>query len=274
MTTENRPAYSEPFTPEALAAVPSIPGLDGITPEWAWGDSLGAAVKVAVIDSGIDGSHPAISGAVTGYVGVSEDAEGNPLFDFDPHGDDYGHGTACAGIIRGLAPEAELHSVKVLGRRSGKGSIFSAGLQWAIDNGMQVCNMSLGTTKRDYFVVLHELADQAYFRNVMLVTAANNLPTPSFPSVYASVISVGAHAIQDPMLFYYNPAPPVEFGALGVGVRVAWRDGEWLTATGNSFAAPHIAGIVARILGKHPGLTVFQVKMILRALAANVMRSG
>lgn len=272
MSSEPRPAYSEAFAPEALASVPSVPGLDSITSEWAWGDSLGAGVKVAVIDSGIDVQHEAIGGAITGYVGVSEDAEGNPIYDFEPHGDDYGHGTACAGIIRALAPEASLYSVKVLGRRSGKGSIFSAGLQWAIDNGMQVCNMSLGTTKRDYFVVLHELADQAYFRNVMLITAANNLPTPSFPSVYASVISVGAHTIQDPTLFYYNPAPPVEFGALGVGVRVAWRDGEWLTATGNSFAAPHIAGIVARILGKHPGLTVFQIKMILRALAANITR--
>jgi hypothetical protein len=53
-------------------------------------------------------------------------------------------------------------------------------------------------------------------------------------------------------------------------VDIAWRNGERLTATGNSFAAPHIAGIVARILGKHPSLTVFQVKMILHELSANV----
>jgi subtilisin family serine protease len=88
------------------------------------------------------------------------------------------------------------------------------------------------------------------------------------------VISVGAHAVQDPTLFYYNPSPPVEFGALGVGVRVAWRAGDWLTATGNSFAAPHITGLIARILSKHPGLTVFHVKMILRTLAANVGHGG
>jgi subtilisin family serine protease len=268
------PAYSEPFMPDAITMVPAVPGLDVVTAEWAWGGSTGAGVKVAVIDSGIDAAHEAIGGSVAGYVAVSEDAEGTPIFDFEPHGDDYGHGTACAGIIRGLAPEAELHSVKVLGRSSGKGSVFIAGLQWAIEHGMQVCNMSLGTTKRDYYAMLHELADRAYFRNVMLVTAANNLPTPSFPSVYASVISVGAHAVQDPTLFYYNPSPPVEFGALGVGVRVAWRSGDYLTATGNSFAAPHIAGLIARLLSKHPGLTVFQVKMILRTLAANVGRGG
>jgi subtilisin family serine protease len=90
--------------------------------------------------------------------------------------------------------------------------------------------------------------------------------------VYASVISVAAHGVQDPQLFYYNPNPPVEFGALGMGVRVAWHDKTRIAATGNSFAAPHITGVVARILSKHPELTTFQVKMVLRALAANVVR--
>jgi subtilisin family serine protease len=137
---------------------------------------------------------------------------------------------------------------------------------------MHVCNLSLGTNKPEFFDALHELADEAYFRNVVLVTAANNLPAPSFPSVYASVISVAAHGVQDPHLFYYNPNPPVEFGALGMGVRVAWHDKTSITATGNSFAAPHITGVVARILSKHPELTTFQVKMVLRALAANVVR--
>jgi len=62
----------------------------------------------------------------------------------------------------------------------------------------------------------------------------------------------------------------VEFGAPGIEVLVAWDDGGWITATGNSFAAPHITGIVARILGKHPGLTLFQMKTVLRALSANM----
>ncbi len=56
-------------------------------------------------------------------------------------------------------------------------------------------------------------------------------------------------------------------------MRVAWRDGGWLTATGNSFAAPHISGLVARILAKHRGLAVFHVKAILRAVAANLSRT-
>jgi subtilisin family serine protease len=243
--------------------------MAGITAEWAWGGSTGAGVKVAVIDSGVDASHPAV-GSVQGYVGVDLDGA-RPIYQTEVHADSYGHGTACAGIIRSIAPDVELYSVKVLGGAlSGQGMVFAAGLRWAIENGMQVCNLSLGTTKRDFYAVLHDLADMAYFRNVILVTAANNMPKPSFPSVYASVIAVASHSERDPYRFYYNPEPPVEFGAPGIDVRVAWTGNSYVTSTGNSYAAPHMTGIIARMLAKHSNLTVFQVKSMLRALSANV----
>jgi subtilisin family serine protease len=91
--------------------------------------------------------------------------------------------------------------------------------------------------------------------------------------LYASVISVASHEGKDDS-FYCNPRPPVEFYAPGVDVHVAWLAGGWLTVTGNSFAAPHISGLVARILAKHPGVTVSEMKVILRALAANVLHAG
>jgi subtilisin family serine protease len=159
-----------------------------------------------------------------------------------------------------------------MGRRGGKGATLLAGLRWVIEHDMQVANLSLGTTLRDFFGALHEVTDEAYFRHLVLVTAANNFPTPSFPCEFASVVSVASHEQDDPYLFYYNPAPPTEFGAFGIDVPAAWKGGGISKVTGNSFAAPHIAGIVARILEKHPSLTVFQVKAILRALAANVVR--
>ena len=275
MSETRRPAYSAPFAEGGLAWLQPIGAMESlITPEWAWEGSRGAGVKVAVIDSGIDASHPLVGGPVSGYVLISDSPDGL-VYDTQPHSDAYGHGTACAGIIRHAAPDCELYSVRVLGPGlSGKGIVFAAGLRWAIENGMDVCSMSLGTTKKDFFGVLHEMADEAYFSDIMLVTAANNMPIPSFPSVYSSVISVGSHAINDPFLFYYNPNPPVEFGAHGVDVRVAWQDGATITATGNSYAAPHLAGVIAKILGKHPGLTVFQMKSILRALAANMSKSN
>lgn len=269
-----RPAYSEAFAPDALQRLPSTLPLDGITGEWAWGGSTGRGVKVAVIDSGIDANHPAIGGGVSGYVAIRQGPDGL-AYDMAPHEDVFGHGTACAGIIRSLAPECELYSVQVLGTAlSGRAAVFAAGIRWAIEHGMHICNLSLGTPKRDYYGLLHELADLAYFRNVLLVTAANNQPVPSFPSVYASVISVAATEEKDPYRYYFNPAPPVEFGAPGIDVRVAWQGGGWLNSTGNSFAAPHITGLATRLLAKHPHLTVFQVKTILRALAANVAPPG
>jgi subtilisin len=163
--------------------------------------------------------------------------------------------------------------VRVLGARlSGKGIVFAAGLRWCLSNGMKVANLSLSSGKRDYFGLFHEIADEAYFRNMMLVSAVNNVPAPSYPSLYSSVFSVAAHERNDPFGLDYNPSPPVEFGAPGIDVEVAWLDKGTITATGNSFAAPHVTGLIARILGKHPDLTPFQVKTILHALADNADR--
>lgn len=269
-----KPAWSWQFEREQLAAVAPLK-LDGpITPEWALAGSTGAGVKVAVIDSGVDGGHPQV-GPLQGSVVVDLDkGTGEAVVREQDHGDAFGHGTACAGIIRAAAPECELYSVKVLsGALQGKGQVFIAGLRWAVDAGMHVVNLSLGTGKRDYFAELHELVDQAYFKGVMLVTAANNLPQPSYPSLYSAVFSVAAHEGRDPSAFDYNPAPPVEFGAPGIDIDVAWRDGSVIRASGNSFAAPHISGVITRVLSKHPGLTPFQVKTVLHALAQNANQS-
>ncbi len=271
--TSERPGWSQPFEPGALRELEPVEPIESVTPEWAWGGSTGKGVKVAVVDSGVDAGHPAVAGRVAGYVAIEEGPDG-PVLDVSPHEDLFGHGTACAGIILSLAPECEIYSVRVLGRLlTGRGSVFAAGIRWAIENGMDVCNLSLTTPKKDLSGILHELADDAYFRNVMLVTSANNMPIESFPAMFSSVISVASHDVDDPYLFYYNPSPPVEFGAHGVDVKVAWQNHGWMTATGNSFATPHIAGIIAKILGKHRGLTAFHMKVILRGLAANVSGS-
>jgi subtilisin family serine protease len=268
-----KPAWSWQFAPGHLQPVGASVLPLPISREWAWADSTGRGVKVAVVDSGIDPDHPAVGG-VAGGAAFEHDptVPGGVQVEEGPHPDLFGHGTACAGIIRGLAPDAELYSVRVLGRRlTGKGLVFAAGVRWAIDHGMHVLNLSLSTSRRDYYALFHELADLAYFRGVMVVGAVNNVPAPSYPSQYASVFSVAANQHTDPFAITYNPAPPVEFGAPGIDLEVAWLDGTTVTATGNSFAAPHVAGLIARILAKHPSLTPFEVKTILRACATNAI---
>lgn len=265
-----RPAWSWEYTEGLRRTVPRL-AVDGpITREWAWDAATGRGVKVAVVDSGIDAAHPAVGSVQGGAVITMERGSDEAVVSEEEHTDAFGHGTACAGIIRSIAPDCELYSVRVLsGQLSGKGPVFLAGLRWCIDAGMHIVNLSLGTGKRDYFAELHDLVDEAYFKNMVLVTAANNLPQPSYPSQYAAVFSVAAHDGHDPYAFHYNPTPPVEFGAPGIDVEVAWKDGSTIKASGNSFAAPHITGIAARILSCHPELTPFQMKTILHALAAN-----
>jgi subtilisin len=241
-----------------------------VTREWAWGGSTGNGVTVCILDSGVEPSHDLV-GAVHRAVAVSLDADGNPLVEEDTEGDLCGHGTACAGVVRSLAPECTIVSVRVLGAGfTGSGDILLGGLRWAVEQGYDVVNMSLSTTKRQFAGILHELTDVAYFRRSVLVASAHNMPVESYPWKFSSVISVGSHEEPDPLTFFYNPDPPVEFFARGVDVEVAWLGGSRIRCTGNSFATPHMSGICALILGKHPDLTPFQLKSVLYLTSTNV----
>ncbi|HEY1617155.1 MAG TPA: S8 family serine peptidase [Streptosporangiaceae bacterium] len=255
---------SSPPDPVALIPQPSV------TPEWTWGGSDGSGVRVCVLDSGVDASHTRV-GPLARSVAVGTGPDGQPeIADCAPE-DRAGHGTACAGIIRSVAPGVELCSVRVLtDGKFGSGAALLAGLGWAIDQGYDIINLSLATTRMEFCSALHELADRAYFRRSILVTSASNMPVRSYPWTFSSVLSVASHNEGDPLTYYYNPSPPVDFYAMGVGVPVAVPGAGEMRLTGNSFAAPHLAGIIARILAKHPYLTPFQLKTLLYLNARNV----
>ena len=268
-----RPAYSRE---SAVLRLPGAPTLSDLSPEWAWGGATGRGVRVAVIDSGVEADHDALEGCVdvAGGIAVRTDSSGATIDDPTPHTDDFGHGTACAGIIHSLAPDARITSIKVLGAGlSGKAAAFLRGLAWAVEAGFDVINLSLGTSRREWALPFYELCDRAYFRSSLIVTAANNLSAPSFPSMFAAVVSVACNLSDDPFHFHYNPEPPTEFLARGINVDVAWRGNSRAVSTGNSFAAPHIAGIAALIRSKHPDLRPFQVKTVLWGTASNVRQA-
>jgi subtilisin len=243
-----------------------------VSPEWAYGNATGAGVRVCIVDSGIEPDHPlvgAIAGswAVTAHDGVQSVEPAEPT-------DVCGHGTACASIVHRIAPDAEIYSLRVLGANgTGMADALIYGLQWAVAEGFDVINLSLSTPRLQFKAVLRDLADEAYFQNTMIVASAHNARVESFPWRFSSVISVGSHGEDDPSLVLYNPTPPVEFFAMGQSVPAAALGGGESRNTGNSFATPHIAGHCARILSKHPNLTIFELKTILYLTAANVRRS-
>jgi subtilisin family serine protease len=266
---EPLPAWSLPADAVERIAIP-VEWPERVTREWAWGGSDGSGARVCVLDSGVESGHPLV-GEVEEAVAVTVGEGGELEVVPDDEGDLCGHGTACAGIVRSLAPGCSISSVRVLGAGyTGSGPVLLAGLRWAIERGFDVINMSLSTTKRQLAPELHDLADVAYFRRTMLVASAHNMPVESFPWRFASVVSVGSHEQSEPLAFFYNPTPPVEFFARGVDVDAPWLGGGRLRVSGNSFATPHMAGICALVVGKHPELTPFQLKSVLYLVADNV----
>lgn len=254
MTTEKSPRKSDRMLHLSLS-----PDLKNLT---------GKAVSVAVIDSGIDENHPDLKGKIFESVEARRDYK-KIVFEQTESGDSSGHGTACAGIITKIAPDASLYSIKVLGESGfGDGHAFLAGLEYAIKNQIKIINLSLGTTKPQFFSPLHDLIDRAYQAGCIVVAAANNLPQPSFPSVFSSsLISVSKNEETDAWKFGFRYGEIIELTAPGVNIKTAWLGGGYRTLTGNSFACPHISGIIALLLESDPQLTPFEVKSILYTLA-------
>src|SRR5919197_2634205 len=268
-TGETLPAWSLPaYAAEEIALGVEWP--EQVTREWAWGGSTGEGVRVCILDSGVEAGHPLV-GEVEGAVAIGKGEDDELVVVEDEEGDLCGQGTGCAGCVRSIARDARLFSVRVLGAGfTGSGPILLGGLRWAIEQGFDVVNMSLSTTKAKFAGLLHELADSAYFRRTVLVASAHNMPVESYPWRFSSVLSVGSHDGAASLTFYANPEPPVEFFARGVDVEVPWLGGSTIRATGNSFATPAMFRVCALVLGQHPRLTPFQLKSVLYLIASNV----
>jgi subtilisin len=254
--------------------------LEDVAEKWTGGRALGGGIRVAVIDSGIAADHPDLHGCVdtVGSVAFTIDDEEQVTRVDGPHEDVFGHGTACAGIIHHLAPDATITSVRVLGDRlSGKAITFLAGLDWAIEQEFDVISLSLGTIKRDWKLPFYEACDRAYHAGSLVVTAANNIQRESYPSKYASVTSVAcvepSKAIEDHeriRRYHWNPDPAPDFLAHGIDVTLLSPEGGTTVGTGNSYAAPHISGLAAQIMSADPRVRPYHVKAALHDGAANV----
>ena len=234
-------------------------------------------IRVAIVDSGIDASHTDV-GDVAGGVHIHIDEEGEVVF-LDDHADCAGHGTACAGIIWKKAPDAALYSVRIFDASlMADGRALIAAIQWCIDNEMDVANLSLGTTDVTFKKSLQKMCRKAVDAGVILVAAESNDGRESYPAVFPDVIGVTGGAIADlstpqhayePDGFYYRKDQCIECVARGDEQRVCWLNGKHIMTGGNSFAAPHITGIIAHLLEQHPQYFVQDIRLLLQEKALN-----
>lgn len=236
-------------------------GIARVKAPETWNNSTGKNVKIAVLDTGIS-THPdlTVSGGIN-LAGKSKNKKWN---------DDNGHGTHVAGIIAarnntiglvGVAPDAQLYAIKVLDTYgSGYVSDIIEGIDWAVQNNMDVVSMSLGTAT--YSQALNDTSANAYNAGIILVAAAGNsgdgnLSTDDvlYPAKFDTVIAVSA-------IDYNNIAPvwsadgaKIELAAPGVNIYSTWLNGDYMNASGTSMAAPFVSGIAALVKSKNLSLT-------------------
>ncbi len=271
------------------------------------GGNKGAGVKLVIIDSGINYEHPELDGNYAGGDDFVE-PDGDPM-------DVYGHGTHVAGTacaedndngdpdgpygVVGVAPECALYALRVLDDAGfGDSSDLVAAIEWAVDEGMQVANLSLGWD-HDPGDTVREAFDEAEAAGLVIVAAACNNgnrrgrgDNVCYPALYDSVIAVAATDDSDQRVSFSSTGEQVELAAPGASVFSTWnddtgyadpqpvcRDEDGVEAcykygSGTSMASPHVAGTAALILAAHPDATHDWVRAQLQATADDLGEPG
>ena len=224
------------------------------------GGNKGLGVKIAVLDTGIDYTHEDLDGNFKGGDNFVEYIT-PPVDPHDPFDDSYNsHGTHVAGIIAaeqngvgvvGVAPEAELYAVKVLdGSGHGLTSWIISGIEWAVENKMDIVNLSIeGTDSQP----LKDACDEAYNAGVLLVAAAGNINggPVTYPAAYDSVVAVTGTDASDMQAWFSPVGLELELAAPGVNVMSTVRGGGYEYLSGTSQAAPHVTGTAALIISSN-----------------------
>ena len=228
-------------------------------------------IHVAVLDTGIDASHDVLRGRVVKAIGFNKDEDGNIAafkMSRNANNDSTGHGTAAASIIAALAPNTVFTDYRVLdGSNTGMGKVVLYALQMAIESDADIINLSLTVTKSTYWDEMVKLLEEAYLKRKIVVAAKRNIPQPQdlgLPAELSSCISVDNKYLKNPFVFHFLENSPIEFAANGMGVMAAKNGGGYHRVTGTSFSTPTITSMCALLLGKAPGLYLFEIKSILK----------
>jgi subtilisin family serine protease len=232
----------------------------------------GQGIRVAVLDSGVEASHPALASAsLADDVAVVEDES---QLRVTPGGgvDAYGHGTAVAGIIHKMAPDATLGSFRVLGAHlRSRTMIIREAARLALARGYHILNCSFGCGREDHVLFFKDWIDEAYLRDRHIVAACNNqdFTRREWPGHFPTVITVNFTRSESPELIRRRYGNLVEFEASGQDIEVPWLGGTQKLVTGSSFAAPHVTGLLARLMSGLPTLSPLVAKALLRTIAMN-----
>jgi type VII secretion-associated serine protease mycosin len=258
---------NDPFVREQWA-------LGNIQAYEAWDITTGDNIIVAVLDTGVDGSHPDMGDKVLpGY---------NAVTGTDQTNDMNGHGTAVAGLIAartdnetgiaGMCWGCRILPVKVLNERgSGSDFVVSRGIRWATDAGARIINLSLGTTGDTY--VLREAVEYAHSQGVVIVAATGNERQSgnpiSYPAAYPQVLAVGGTGNTDTITGFSNTGDYVDIAAPSVGLwtTIVSDDRDYGPPNGTSFSSPYAAGVAALVFSLRPDLANVDVKCVLEASA-------
>jgi subtilisin len=230
----------------------------------------GRGVRIAVLDSGVEASHPVFEGrALCDDVAVVEDQGHLKVVEGEGR-DAFGHGTAVAGIIRQIAPEAEIGSIRVLGESlAARTAIIYEGARQAITRGYHILNCSFGCGVLEHVLKYKGWVDKANLRGVHIVAACNNADSgrQEWPAFFTSVFAVDMAQTDERLALYYKPGHMVGFAARGVDVEVPWSGGGTKKVSGSSFAAPHVSGMLACLLSEVPEIDPWQARALFQRLA-------
>ncbi len=264
-------------------------GINEVGASTVWGSgNRGAGVNVAVLDTGIDTSHPDLQANIAGgYLAIHDGKYRRKT----SYSDDNGHGTHVAGIVAavdnsigvaGVAPGARLWSVKVLDSNGfGWTSDIVDALYWAIgtrsdavrDNDIQIINMSLGADSGST-VEATALADASTAGILLAAAAGNDGSAVDYPAAYPEVVAVAALDSADAVPSWSSRGPQVELAAPGVSIFSTYKGGGYATLSGTSMASPHVAGAAALVWGAQPSLDAAGVRALLDGHAQDLGVSG
>ena len=253
MTDDARFGPPAPFDPPAWVA-------EGL------GRPTGRGLVVGVIDSGWDRNCD--DPRVLPGIGLVDPEDDLAMLRTDDDHDRVGHGTACVHQILRIAPDARVVPIRVFGRdlETSPGTL-QAGILYAIEQGVDVVNLSLGTQLEGTLHPLYAACEKARRMGMIVVAAGHNARDWSYPAIFENVIGVSAARFDSPWEYRYLPDEATECEAWGVEQPVTWLNGEETVKHGTSFAAPNITGIICLLLERHPGAKLEDIRELLAKYA-------